>query len=221
MNNSVKAVKYFILFLTFSLIFLIGSIEAEESMPENLQHMIDGEAVAGEMMPSKMDDGIEEAVEDDLDPDLADAKATIKATGSGGNLSGEAIFYQADDGVIVKVLLENMPAQGMHGIHIHENGSCADNGAGAGGHFNPHGTEHGFYPEAGMEAAHLGDMGNIDIHDGGKGWMIIKMPNLSLKDGPHPILGKSVILHEKADDFGQPTGNAGGRIGCGIIVEQL
>jgi Cu-Zn family superoxide dismutase len=26
-----------------------------------------------------------------------------------------------------------------------------------------------------------------------------------------------VILHEKEDDFGQPTGNAGGRIGCGVI----
>jgi len=31
------------------------------------------------------------------------------------------------------------------------------------------------------------------------------------------VLGKSVIVHEKTDDFSQPTGNAGGRIGCGII----
>jgi Cu-Zn family superoxide dismutase len=25
-------------------------------------------------------------------------------------------------------------------------------------------------------------------------------------------------VHEKADDFGQPTGNAGGRVGCGVIA---
>ncbi|MBI3323135.1 MAG: superoxide dismutase family protein, partial [Candidatus Omnitrophica bacterium] len=29
--------------------------------------------------------------------------------------------------------------------------------------------------------------------------------------------GRSLILHEKVDDFGQPLGNAGGRIGCGVI----
>jgi Cu/Zn superoxide dismutase len=33
-----------------------------------------------------------------------------------------------------------------------------------------------------------------------------------------PILGRSVIIHAQADDLTtQPTGNAGARIGCGII----
>jgi Cu-Zn family superoxide dismutase len=30
--------------------------------------------------------------------------------------------------------------------------------------------------------------------------------------------GRAIILHEKMDDFSQPTGNAGGRIGCGTII---
>jgi Cu-Zn family superoxide dismutase len=31
-------------------------------------------------------------------------------------------------------------------------------------------------------------------------------------------MGKSIIIHADADDFtSQPTGNAGGRIGCGVI----
>ena len=29
--------------------------------------------------------------------------------------------------------------------------------------------------------------------------------------------GASIIVHAKKDDGGQPTGNAGGRIGCGVI----
>jgi Cu-Zn family superoxide dismutase len=34
------------------------------------------------------------------------------------------------------------------------------------------------------------------------------------------VVGKSVIIHEKADDFtSQPSGNAGGRISCGVIKE--
>ena len=36
-------------------------------------------------------------------------------------------------------------------------------------------------------------------------------------EAPHAVAGRAFILHEKQDDFGQPTGNAGGRIGCGKI----
>ena len=32
------------------------------------------------------------------------------------------------------------------------------------------------------------------------------------------MVGKGVIVHEKADDLKtQPTGDAGGRIGCGVV----
>jgi Cu-Zn family superoxide dismutase len=35
------------------------------------------------------------------------------------------------------------------------------------------------------------------------------------------ILEKAVIVHADVDDFtSQPTGNAGGRIGCGVIRAQ-
>ena len=37
-------------------------------------------------------------------------------------------------------------------------------------------------------------------------------------DGPNSIVGKAVIIHQNADDFTtQPTGNAGGRLACGVI----
>ena len=43
------------------------------------------------------------------------------------------------------------------------------------------------------------------------------MPGLTLNDGKYAVNGLSIILHEKKDDFSQPSGNAGGRIACGII----
>ena len=87
----------------------------------------------------------------------------------------------------------------------------------SGGHFNPDGTEHGFSPRDGYGKSHAGDMGNIEINEEGNGSLIIFLPGLSLVEGLKNVTGKAVILHAKEDNFGQPTGNAGGRIGCGII----
>ena len=39
-----------------------------------------------------------------------------------------------------------------------------------------------------------------------------------MKPGPNSVVGKAVVFHEKADDLKtQPTGNAGGRLGCGVV----
>jgi len=47
----------------------------------------------------------------------------------------------------------------------------------------------------------------------------IVVKGASLKAGdPSSFLGRAIIVHEKQDDGGQPSGNAGGRIGCGVIA---
>ncbi|OGW90548.1 MAG: hypothetical protein A3D28_04315 [Omnitrophica bacterium RIFCSPHIGHO2_02_FULL_63_14] len=61
-------------------------------------------------------------------------------------------------------------------------------------------------------------MGNITVDVDGHGTAKLHMPELGLAvRSRYDILGRAVILHEKQDDFSQPTGNAGGRIACGVI----
>ena len=147
------------------------------------------------------------------------AKAVITATDAGAAVFGEVEFMEKGGGVQVTTRLTGVPA-GTHGFHVHENGSCADAGQAAGGHFNPDHREHGLLTKDGLENVHAGDMGNITIADDSSGVYSAFLKGVSLTEGKYNITGKAVILHEKVDDFGQPTGNAGGRIGCGIITLQ-
>jgi Cu-Zn family superoxide dismutase len=65
---------------------------------------------------------------------------------------------------------------------------------------------------------HLGDLGNLTIGKDGKGSLDITIPGANLKPGDtNSFAGKAIIVHAKKDDGGQPVGNAGDRIGCGVI----
>jgi superoxide dismutase, Cu-Zn family len=134
---------------------------------------------------------------------------------SGSKLTGKATLTETPDGVKVTLAVENV-TPGDHGAHIHEKGDCsAADGASAGGHFNPGGHQHAL-PTG--NPRHLGDLGNITVGKDGKGTHEIVATGANLKAGDtNSFLGKSVIVHEKKDDGGQPTGNAGGRIGCAEI----
>ena len=42
-------------------------------------------------------------------------------------------------------------------------------------------------------------------------------PNIEF-EGPASVIGRAVIIHANADDLiTQPSGNAGGRVACGVI----
>ena len=143
-------------------------------------------------------------------------KVTIKGTAPESKIYGEMVLVEENGGLTIDANVTNVPP-GNHGFHIHEIGSCADSGKAAGGHFNPDKVQHGYLPKDGHQHAHAGDMGNIEVGADGAGKLKLFLPGMTLKDGNFAVSGKSVILHEKEDDFGQPTGNAGARIGCGII----
>jgi superoxide dismutase, Cu-Zn family len=84
----------------------------------------------------------------------------------------------------------------------------------AGGHFNPEGHPHAL-PD--QEKRHAGDFGNLKADGDGNATLTLTVDNITLNCGGHGILGRAVIVHAKPDDGGQPTGNAGDRIGAGVI----
>jgi len=146
---------------------------------------------------------------------VARAVATIEAR-SGSQAHGRAVFTLDGTAVTLRLSVEGA-TPGPHALHIHERGDCsAPDAASAGGHFNPGQESHGRW---GHPPHHLGDIGNIEVGQDGTGALVLTTERWSLGTGrPEDIVGKSVILHAGVDDFAtQPTGNAGGRIGCGVI----
>jgi len=143
--------------------------------------------------------------------------ANIQGTAEGSPIQGTAIFTPTPEGLQIDVRISHA-TPGLHGLHIHEQGSCADGGKAAGGHYNPDGVPHGLVTRDGFAHAHAGDLGNIEIKKDGHGVLQTTVSGLHVTTGKYTVAGRTVILHEKPDDFGQPAGNAGGRIGCGVIT---
>jgi Cu-Zn family superoxide dismutase len=133
---------------------------------------------------------------------------------AGSNVSGTVTFTASGDEVKVVADLAGLKP-GKHGFHIHEFGDCsAPDAKSAGGHFNPGNHQHGA-PDA--TDRHAGDLGNIEADASGKAHLEMSDKVMKLA-GADSILGHAVIVHEKADDLKtQPTGDAGGRVACGVI----
>ena len=145
------------------------------------------------------------------------AVAEIKAT-KGNKVSGTVTFTQEGDKTTVAVDLKGLKP-GEHGFHIHETGDCsAPDAKSAGEHFNPEKKQHGA-PTAAEH--HAGDLGNITADKKGDVKTSITTTDLTVAEGPHSVVGKAVIVHGKADDLkSQPAGNAGPRIGCGVVEKK-
>ncbi|MBB5351706.1 Cu-Zn family superoxide dismutase [Haloferula luteola] len=150
-------------------------------------------------------------------PRFEDAKELIAAIqpASGSNVKGSVLFKKVSGGVEITARIGGLEPNSKHGIHIHEFGDItATDATSAGGHFNPEHHDHAL-PETAER--HAGDLGNLVADEDGNATLSLTVENLSLTRGDHPIVGRAVIIHEKVDDGGQPTGNAGARIGAGVI----
>ena len=139
-------------------------------------------------------------------------------------VTGSIFFTQASTGgpVTVKGEVKGL-TPGEHGFHIHEFGDTTNGCVSAGPHFNIDSVNHHGGPTSATR--HNGDLGNIIANEQGIAQVNLSDSKISLVAGDKlDIRGRSLVVHEKRDDLGQggneeslKTGNAGGRLACGVI----
>lgn len=166
-------------------------------------------------------------------------KKEKKPVKSGRDIIGEDIdiikakceLEHGDENVIGHFLFSQKPGQptllvgrvtglepGEHGFHIHQYGDLSNGCESAGPHFNPDGVDHGDATEG-----HVGDLGNITADENGVAEINLILRRVDLS-GDRSVVGRAIVVHADEDDLGQggdeeslKTGNAGDRVGCGVI----
>lgn len=145
-----------------------------------------------------------------------------------GAPAGTARLQAVQGGVEIVLQVQGM-APGTHGFHIHAQGECApaaDAKTGkmvafgaAGGHFDPYGTQTHGHPGQSPHAIHAGDVPNLVVDASGQGTLRYTHTGVTLTPGQTSIAGRSLVVHESADDYTtNPAGNSGPRIACGVIL---
>lgn len=156
--------------------------------------------------------------------DLNSLRANAVFINNAGEQIGTAELEETSKGVLITLELGNLGAAGERAFHIHEKGACSpvETFKDAGGHYNPHGHDHGFH----HGGSHAGDMPNLIVDD--KGGVHVKVINTFVtlskteRDGRAPLFdddGSAFMIHAGVDDYAsQPSGAAGARIACGVIL---
>ena len=150
---------------------------------------------------------------------ISEAEETVKAIAqlehADDGVEGVIKFKQrAGKSTIIKGIIRGL-TPGKHGFHIHEFGDLSNGCESAGAHYNPDGVEHGS-----LEQGHVGDLGNIIADKSGTARFQIKANRVTLSE----VVGRAIVIHADEDDLGRggdeeslKTGNAGDRVGCGVI----
>lgn len=168
----------------------------------------------------------ETTTEDTLDtPKETSVKEVIKLQvtlepKSDSQVKGNAVFTE-EDGVVTMVTVLSGLTEGEHAIHLHEKADCSSaDGMSSGGHWNPTNQPHGKWGSP--DGYHKGDIGNLQADANGNATITFTTDEwcIGCGDANKDIIGKAIIVHEGVDDFvSQPTGDAGGRVSCGGIIE--
>ncbi len=136
------------------------------------------------------------------------AFADIRGGEDNPEISGKVFFFQKCSGVMVVVDISGLPENStgnFFAFHIHDGTSCT------GKDFSDTGTH--FNPDDDMHPFHAGDLPPLLSNDG-KAYCEVLTNRFRVKD----IIGKTVVVHDMADDFRtQPAGAAGKKIACGVV----
>jgi len=165
-----------------------------------------------------------------------DTKLKAKASIAGPGITGEVDLYEEYPGrVRIKLKVQGTPESkltpGLHGIHIHEVGSCEPFAAAKGhydGNVDPQvNPEASVNPGLGNHPYHLGDLQNLSVDSDRKGSLYTVTSRVTLAAGLNTLFdndGSAFIIHEFQDKYlpDPPTKDAPGgpRIACGVIVRQ-
>lgn len=150
------------------------------------------------------------------------------ATADGTDVATATIEFT--DGFATVTVETTTPGEltpGFHGLHIHQVGSCEGDFTSAGGHFQAEG--HSGHPSS-------GDLSSLQVRGDGSAKLVTTTDAFTAEE---LLAGTktAIVIHEKADNFGNipaekyqqvngtpgpdqqtlSTGDAGGRVACGVI----
>jgi superoxide dismutase, Cu-Zn family len=147
-------------------------------------------------------------------PEPATAAIAVLHPTEGSTARGVVRFEEREGGLAVIADAAGLPP-GPHAFHIHLHGDCSGPDAEtAGTHFNLHGpSEH---PPPDIDRI-TGDLGELHADASGEAHAEAFLRGASLH-GTFSILARSVVVHVRGNDPSKPPmGDAGGRLGCGVI----
>ena len=142
------------------------------------------------------------------------AVAIVNGSREYPQIHGIVRFYKVERGVVVRAEFSGLPRGNgecddpIFAFHIHTVGDCRDSSdafPNTMGHYNPKSCPHPY---------HAGDLPPLFSADG-RAVLVFLTNRFTIEE----ILERSIILHSSPDDLTtQPSGNAGKKIACGIIV---
>lgn len=148
------------------------------------------------------------------------AQAEARLLNASGAEMGRVLLRQTPGhGVILDIRATGLEP-GTHAVHIHETGACSPpDFQSAGGHYDPEERAHGPLHANGM---HAGDMVNLHVPASGEIRAERLATRVTLESGAAGSLfdddGSAIVIHAGADDYrSQPSGDAGGRVLCGVV----
>lgn len=144
------------------------------------------------------------------------ARASLDGSPKYPRIRGTVSFFETTAGVLIATEVTGLPNynnpcdSSFLGFHIHQGSSCTGNAkdpfANAQGHLNPLNCTH---------PHHAGDLPPLQ-NNNGYAFSIFLSNRFTVDE----IIGSTVLIHDKPDDFrSQPAGDSGERIACGIITK--
>lgn len=151
--------------------------------------------------------------------DQPQAFARLSPT-NGNTTTGWIDFKSLGSKVLVEAEIQGLKPNAEHGFHIHDKGDCSSgDGMSTGGHFNPTAKVHGAH---GSSAHHAGDLPSLRADAKGIAKVSFESSSITIASGASDIVGRGLIVHRDPDDYQtQPTGNAGPRLACAVIVRVM